>query len=87
VDLFGKVVLVTGAGGNLGSACAREMARQGARVVVSDLPGSGRLEGVAVAIREEGGEAIIHQVISPRRPTSRSWSRSRPGASAASMSS
>jgi NAD(P)-dependent dehydrogenase (short-subunit alcohol dehydrogenase family) len=53
--LEGKVAVITGAAGNLGSACARAIAAEGAKVVVSDLPGHG-LEQVAGDIRQAGGE-------------------------------
>lgn len=55
--LAGKVAIVTGAGGNLGSACAREAALEGAKVVVSDLAGPG-LDAIVAEIRERGGEAV-----------------------------
>jgi NAD(P)-dependent dehydrogenase (short-subunit alcohol dehydrogenase family) len=60
VILAGKIVIVTGAAGNLGGACAREMAREGALLVISDLPGTG-LEEVAAQIRETGGEVVAHE--------------------------
>jgi NAD(P)-dependent dehydrogenase (short-subunit alcohol dehydrogenase family) len=37
-ELTGKVAVVTGATGNLGSACCRHLAEAGAAIVVSDLP-------------------------------------------------
>ena len=54
MELKDKVVIVTGGAGNLGSACARELARQGAIVVglgagpcdlsgIDDVGRSGRL--------------------------------------------
>jgi NAD(P)-dependent dehydrogenase (short-subunit alcohol dehydrogenase family) len=55
--LTGKIAIVTGAAGNLGSACARELAAEGARLVVSDLPGTG-LDTIAAEIRESGGEVV-----------------------------
>jgi NAD(P)-dependent dehydrogenase (short-subunit alcohol dehydrogenase family) len=60
MELAGKVVIVTGAGGNLGSECAREIARQGGRVVASDLPGS-RLQEIVSEIKEAGGDAAAHE--------------------------
>lgn len=59
-ELTGKVVIVTGAGGNLGSACAREIGRQGGRVIVSDLPNT-NVQGVVSEIGANGGEAIAHE--------------------------
>ena len=60
MELAGKVVVITGAAGNLGAACALEAARQGAKLVVTDLSGSD-VEGVVAQIRGAGGEAIAHE--------------------------
>lgn len=57
--LEGKTAVVTGAAGNLGSACARVIAAEGARVLVTDLVRS-RLEEVADEIREAGGDVVAH---------------------------
>jgi NAD(P)-dependent dehydrogenase (short-subunit alcohol dehydrogenase family) len=64
----GKVAIVTGAGRGLGRAYARELARRGARVVVSDLGGD--LDGndrspapadeVVAEIIAAGGEAVAN---------------------------
>ncbi len=57
----GKVALVTGAAMGIGAACAAALAREGARVVLTDLDGA-RGEAGAAAIRAAGGEAIfLHQ--------------------------
>lgn len=52
----GKAVLVTGAGSGIGRAAAALLAREGARVLVSDIHVSGGEETVA-AIQQQGGEA------------------------------
>ncbi len=57
VDLNEKVVIVTGGGGAIGAAICRQMAANGARVVVT-----GRtiqtLEATVKQIKDDGGEAI-----------------------------
>lgn len=56
--LDGKVCIVTGSGSGMGRASAMEMARQGGRVVVTDI-NVGAGEETVAAIRAEGGEAIF----------------------------
>ena len=53
-ELAGKKALITGGAGGIGSACARELARLGAHVVVADRPGVGASELAA----ELGGTAL-----------------------------
>jgi NAD(P)-dependent dehydrogenase (short-subunit alcohol dehydrogenase family) len=55
--LSNRIAVVTGAGSGLGRAGALAFAREGARVVVSDLDG-GATDGTVAAIRDAGGEAI-----------------------------
>ncbi len=52
----GRVVFITGAAGGIGRATAHVFAREGARVVVTDI-GEARVQTVADAIVSEGGIA------------------------------
>jgi NAD(P)-dependent dehydrogenase (short-subunit alcohol dehydrogenase family) len=54
----GKVAIVTGGASGIGAACARTLAREGAKVVVTDVDETG---GAAVAseITDAGGQAIF----------------------------
>ena len=51
-----KVCVVTGSGGGIGRATAVEMARQGARIVVTDINDEGGHETVRL-VQQAGGEA------------------------------
>jgi len=53
----GKVAIVTGAGGGIGEAYAKALARAGASVVIAEIDGA-RAEKVAGEIRAGGGRAI-----------------------------
>jgi 3-oxoacyl-[acyl-carrier protein] reductase len=55
--LAGKVAVVTGSGRGIGRAIATRYAREGAKVVVTDILGD-NAAAVAGEIGEEGGEAI-----------------------------
>jgi NAD(P)-dependent dehydrogenase (short-subunit alcohol dehydrogenase family) len=60
----GKVAIVTGGASGIGAACARTLAREGAKVVVSDLDDA-RGEAVAADIRAAGGTAaFVHHDVS-----------------------
>ena len=54
----GRVVLVTGSGAGIGRAAALAFAREGAKVVVSDINVTGGEETLRL-LRESGGEAIF----------------------------
>jgi NAD(P)-dependent dehydrogenase (short-subunit alcohol dehydrogenase family) len=68
IDFTGQVAIVTGAGGALGSAFCRELARRGASILANDLGGSTTGQGgsssyadaVVEAIRSAGGRAVAN---------------------------
>lgn len=53
----GKSAIVTGAAGYIGSAIARRLAQEGAKVVVNDIS-KDKIEKVVKEIKKEGGEAL-----------------------------
>ena len=60
----GKVAIVTGGASGIGAACATTLAREGAKVVVTDLDDVGG-QGVVDKVASAGGEAIfLHQDVS-----------------------
>lgn len=54
----GKVAILTGSAGTLGSETARLLAREGARLVLNDV--ASRVEALADEIRAAGGDAVAH---------------------------
>jgi len=54
MKLSGKVAIVTESTQGIGLGCARELAREGAGIVITDRPGSVLLDSTAAAIRELG---------------------------------
>src|SRR2546428_10615562 len=59
--LDGKVCVITGAGSGIGQASARLFAREGARVVVSDVDLDAARD-TAAGIEQPGGQAVAEQV-------------------------
>jgi NAD(P)-dependent dehydrogenase (short-subunit alcohol dehydrogenase family) len=59
--LNGKVALISGGAGAIGSATARRLAQDGARVVIGDLPGS-NLHEVAENLRREGLDVAAQEL-------------------------
>jgi NAD(P)-dependent dehydrogenase (short-subunit alcohol dehydrogenase family) len=60
----GKVAIVTGGASGIGAACARTLAREGAKVVVTDLDDAGG-QAIVEAIGSAGGDALfLHQEVS-----------------------
>lgn len=57
IDLSNKVVLVTGASSGIGEATARELAREGAMVVITARRRD-RLDRLEARIREAGGDVL-----------------------------
>src|SRR5215469_10336684 len=59
-----RVAIVTGGASGIGAACAATLAREGAKVVVTDLDDTGG-QAVVDKIGSAGGEAIfLHQDVS-----------------------
>ncbi len=56
--LDGKIALVTGAAQGIGRACAERLAREGAKVVLSDVDAGGGA-AAAAAIKATGGDAVF----------------------------
>ena len=57
IDLADKVTIVTGAAGGIGSQTVRTLAELGARIVATDLPGTG-LDDVVTGLTADGFDAI-----------------------------
>lgn len=79
-DLDGKVAIITGGGGVLGSAMAEGLAKAGARVVILGRTKS-KVNKVAKSINYEGGEALAvtcdvldrDQLIKAKKKIIRKW--------------
>jgi len=55
--LSGKIALLTGAGKGIGAAMAKGFAKEGATVIINDLPGATYAQLLANEILENGGQA------------------------------
>jgi len=58
-ELAGKTALVTGGSRGIGRACAVELGRRGAKVLVNYVANEGAAQAAAAAVREAGGEAAL----------------------------
>jgi 3-oxoacyl-[acyl-carrier protein] reductase len=72
--LAGKGVLVTGASGGIGAACARAFAGEGARVVVHYHRGEGRAREVAAAL---GGAPLVQADLTDEHEADRLFAETR----------
>lgn len=55
-----KVVIITGAAGDIGAATAKRFAREGARIVITDVPAmKDRSAALAEACKEEGAADVL----------------------------
>jgi NAD(P)-dependent dehydrogenase (short-subunit alcohol dehydrogenase family) len=60
-ELQGKVAIVSGGAGAIGSATVRRLAEQGARVVIADLAAS-PMHDVAAGMRADGLDVVAHEL-------------------------
>lgn len=58
MKLANRVAVITGAGGGIGRACAREFAQEGARVLIADINLTGAQETLK-QIQLAGGDAVV----------------------------
>jgi NAD(P)-dependent dehydrogenase (short-subunit alcohol dehydrogenase family) len=67
-QVTGKVAVVTGGASGIGAACATTLAREGAKVAVTDIDDP-RGKGVVETINSAGGQAIYlnHDVTDEER--------------------
>ena len=70
IDLTGRIVLITGAAGGIGSATARTLARTGARVVIHDVAGP-RLTALAEELGD--GAHALSADLRDRSKTAALW--------------
>jgi NAD(P)-dependent dehydrogenase (short-subunit alcohol dehydrogenase family) len=63
----GKSIIVTGGASGIGAACARVLAREGAKVLVTDIDAAQGQEVVADIIRKGGSAAFLKQDVSEEK--------------------
>ena len=72
MTLDGKVALVTGGSGDIGSAIARTLAAEGAKVVVTYVGAEEAASATVQAIHDQGGKAA-HLQLDQRDPAATAW--------------
>ncbi len=61
MDFKGKTAIVTGAGRGIGKVIAMNLAKNGANIVINDIPSSEDADITARQINEEGGIATVYK--------------------------
>ena len=62
IDLSGKNALITGAGRGIGKACALELAKYGASLLINDRRESGELDQTVSEIEKLGNVCVVYPV-------------------------
>ena len=61
MELKGKTAIITGAGRGIGKVIAMKLAKEGANVVVNDIPSSEEADITAQQINDAGGNAVVYK--------------------------
>lgn len=61
MELKGKTAIITGAGRGIGKVIAMKLAKEGANVVINDIPSSEEADITAQQINDTGGNAVVYK--------------------------